>query len=314
MNFAESNLVKLNNYNHLVPDPYIYGFLDKMVILREFAEKYDSSISKKEKLSSDYKNTQIYIEKCKKIHGNKYCYPYTVYLNESTDVIVFCKSCVSFFHQTPNEHIQNGCSYCKRMDQLAREEISQSDFEIIAKKRHKHTNYDAIRFKSYNNIVENILCTLCGEYFDILGHAHIRPVKPDGCPNCSRSKAKIRAEKYLIKKGINFDKQFKDPTLNFVNDLKIDYMLKFDDFMLAIELNGKHHYKHVNITKNMELNIRNLELYMHGDKSKVNWCFKRGIPLLVISYLDFHKIPELIEAFILENINKQQDNPLNLEM
>ena len=49
MNFSELNLVKLNNYNHLVPDPYIDDFLDKMVVLREFAEKYDSSISKKEK-------------------------------------------------------------------------------------------------------------------------------------------------------------------------------------------------------------------------------------------------------------------------
>jgi len=303
MNFTDLNPVKINNYNHLVPDPYIYGFLDKMVVLREFAERYDSSISEKQKLLSDYMNTRIYIEKCKKVHGsNKYGYLYTVYVNEITDVIVFCKACVRFFYQTPNDHIQNGCSNCVRMDLLARKEIPQSDFEIIAKKRNKHTNYDAIRFKSYNHIVENVLCTLCGEYFDILGHAHIRPVKPDGCPNCSRSKTKIRAENYLIKKGYNFVSKFKDPTLNFVYDLKIDFMLHFDDFMLAIDLNGKHHYEHVNLTKNMELIIRNSDLYKYGDEAKVNWCAERGISLLVIPHWDSHKIPELIEAFIKEYV------------
>jgi hypothetical protein len=48
----------------------------------------------------------------------------------------------------------------------------------------------------------------------------------------------------------------------------------------------------------MELNIKNFTLYKIRDAKKVEWCAERGIPLLVISYLDFHRIPELIEAFI----------------
>ena len=47
-------------------------------------------------------------------------------------------------------------------------------------------------------------------------------------------------------------------------------------------------------------------------QKKIEWCAERGIPLLVISYLDFQRIPELIEAFILDNA-KQEDKQLSLE-
>ena len=82
-------------------------------------------------------------------------------------------------------------------------------------------------------------------------------------------------------------------------------MLHFGDLKLAIELNGKQHYIQANRSKDMDLNRKNFELYQIRDAIKVKWCAERGIPLLVISYLEFHKIPELIEAFILRNTKKQ---------
>jgi hypothetical protein len=84
--------------------------------------------------------------------------------------------------------------------------------------------------------------------------------------------------------------------------------------MYAIELNGKQHYVQANRSKNMELNIKNFTLYKLRDAKKVEWCAERGIPLLVISYLDFHRIPELIEAFILENARQQELNQSSLEI
>ena len=83
--------------------------------------------------------------------------------------------------------------------------------------------------------------------------------------------------------------------------------------MYAVELNGKQHYVQANRSKDMELNKRNFELYQERDAIKVKWCVERGIPLLVISYLDFHRIPELIEAFILEH-TKKQDKQVSLEI
>jgi hypothetical protein len=146
--------------------------------------------------------------------------------------------------------------------------------------------------------VENILCTKCGRYFDSFGQAHVRPDKPIGCPYCRRSKAEICAENYLLDMGYKFDAQFSDPTLKLTNSLKIDFMLHFKNVNLAIELNGKQHYKQANRSRDMDLNIRNFLLYQERDKIKVKWCAERGIPLLVIPYWDFKRIPELIEEFI----------------
>ena len=83
---------------------------------------------------------------------------------------------------------------------------------------------------------------------------------------------------------------------------------------LAIELNGKQHYIQANRSRDMELNIKNFTLYKLRDAKKVEWCAERGIPLLVIPYLDFKRIPELIEAFILQHTKKKEINQLALEI
>jgi hypothetical protein len=82
-------------------------------------------------------------------------------------------------------------------------------------------------------------------------------------------------------------------------------MIYVNGEMRAVELNGKQHYIQANRSKDMELNIKNFTLYKLRDAKKVEWCAERGISLLVISYLDFHRIPELIEAFILEHTRKE---------
>jgi hypothetical protein len=70
-------------------------------------------------------------------------------------------------------------------------------------------------------------------------------------------------------------------------------------------LNGKQHYIQAKRSRDMELNRKNFELYQSRDAKKVEWCSERNIPLLVISYLDFHRIPELIEAFIKKYIYRR---------
>jgi hypothetical protein len=91
-------------------------------------------------------------------------------------------------------------------------------------------------------------------------------------------------------------------------------MIYINGRKLAIELNGKQHYIQANRSKDMELNIKNFTLYKIRDAKKVEWCAERGIPLLVISYLDFHRIPELIEDFILEHTSPKEIKQLSLEI
>lgn len=307
MKYADLRVIPLHNINHLVPDVEAPDFLEKLDKLREFVIYSDSLITEKQRKSLKYKNTLIFIKQSKKTHCNKYSYEYTVYYNANTYVIIYCKACKKYFYQTAKNHTKYGCFDCARIEQAARKAIPRSEFVRRAQPLHRHCNYDDIRFKSCNCKVENILCTLCGKYFDSLGEAHINPNRPIGCPYCRRSKAEIIAENFLTDNGYVFTSQFKDPSLKLTNILKIDFMLHFGDLHLAIELNGKQHYKQANRSRDMELNKRNFELYQLRDAIKVKWCAERGIPLLVISYLDFKRIPELIEAFILANTKKKID-------
>lgn len=305
MKFANLRPVPLHNINHMVPDVDAPDFLEKLNKLREFVYRRDNFPTEKELKSPKFKNTPIFIKQSKLFHGDKYDYRFTVYYNANTYVIIYCKTCKKFFYQTAKNHTEYGCFDCARIEQAARKALTEAEFVRRAKLLHRHCNYDDIRFISGNRKVENILCTLCGKYFDSLGEAHINPNRPIGCPHCRRSKAEILAENFLTDNGYNYTAQFKDPSLKLTNVLKIDFMLHFGDLKLAIELNGKQHYIQANRSKDMELNKRNFELYQERDAIKVKWCAERGIPLLVISYLDFHRIPELIEVFILENTGKQ---------
>lgn len=61
------------------------------------------------KFSSD---GDAFIEKAKKIHGNKYNYIYVDYKNARTKVKIFC-STHNIFEQTPNKHLKGqGCPHC----------------------------------------------------------------------------------------------------------------------------------------------------------------------------------------------------------
>jgi len=314
MNFANLRPVSLCNYNNRVPDIDAPDFLEKLIRLRESAALRDSLKTQTEKKSSTYKNTSIFINQSKEFHGDKYGYEHTVYINGNTYVIIFCKACQKYFYQTPKNHTRYGCFDCARKGIAAGKAISEKEFIRRAKLLHRHCNYDNIKFILCNRKVENILCTLCNKYFDSLGEKHISPKRPIGCPYCRRSKAEICAENYLVDKGYNFNAQFSDPTLKLTNVLKIDLMIFKNGKMYAIELNGKQHYVQANRSKNMELNIKNFTLYKLRDAKKVEWCAERGIPLLVISYLDFHRIPELIEAFILQHTKKKEIKQLVMEI
>jgi len=312
MKFADLRPVPLHNINHMVPNVDATDFFEKLNKLREFVYSRDYFPTEKELQSPKFKNTPIFIKQSKLFHGDKYDYKYTVYYNANTYVIIFCKACQKYFYQTAKNHTQYGCFDCARIEQAARKKLKKSEFIRRAKPLHRHCDYSGIKFIDGGHKVENILCTLCGKYFDSFAQAHIHLTRPIGCPYCCRSKAEILAESYLTDNGYSYTPQFTDPSLKLTNVLKIDFMVFLDGKKYAIELNGKQHYIQVNRSKDMELNIKNFTLYKLRDAKKIEWCTERCIPLLVISYLDFHRIPELIEAFILDN-TKQEDKQLSLE-
>ena len=60
-------------------------------------------------------STESFIEKAKKIHGDKYDYSYVKYINAKTPVCIICPEHGEFW-QKPNYHLSgNGCQKCANM-------------------------------------------------------------------------------------------------------------------------------------------------------------------------------------------------------
>lgn len=60
------------------------------------------------------KTTEQFITESLKIHGDKYDYSNTKYVNAKTKVEIKCKTCGRVFFQEPRHHTQGvGCPYCK---------------------------------------------------------------------------------------------------------------------------------------------------------------------------------------------------------
>ena len=148
--------------------------------------------SSAEKQSS---NTEDFIKKARKIHGNKYDYSKVQYINSSTKVCIICSEHGEFW-QIPSSHLQGvGCPKCSCNQK------SGTD-EFIAKSKKVHGNkYDYSKVEYVNNSTK--VCIVCPEH----GEFWQRPnnhLRGDGCPECSiisRAKQRTSSIEYFIKKA-----------------------------------------------------------------------------------------------------------------
>ena len=68
--------------------------------------------------------TEEFVELAKKVHGDKYDYSQSEYVNTSEKVLIKCNKCGRTFLQAPENHLQNkGCPYCACQLSKAENEI-----------------------------------------------------------------------------------------------------------------------------------------------------------------------------------------------
>ena len=82
-------------------------------------------------------NTEQFIERAKKVHGNKYDYSKTEYINSSTKVCIICPIHGEFW-QRPTEHLRGrGCKKCGDLSVgIKNSRITTDEFIERAKKVH----------------------------------------------------------------------------------------------------------------------------------------------------------------------------------
>lgn len=134
-------------------------------------------------------NSQTFIEKARKVHGDLYDYSEIHYVNNRTPVTIVCKKHGAFV-QTPSNHLRGkGCKYCAN-------NLCATSIGFIKKARQVHGDkYDYSKVTYYNNrkpIV--IICDVHGEFLQI-PYVHL---SGSGCPKCGLESRILKRDEQVI--------------------------------------------------------------------------------------------------------------------
>ena len=126
--------------------------------------------------------TEEFIQKSILIHGDKYDYSKTVYVNNLKEVIITCKEHGDFL-QLPKVHKRGcGCSRCGSITKKNKKTMTTQTFIEKAKLIHGHDKYDYSKTVYVNNLKEVIIiCRIHGE-FTQKPNGHL---SGSGCRNCA---------------------------------------------------------------------------------------------------------------------------------
>ena len=120
-------------------------------------------------------DSNSFIEKAVKVHGNTYDYSETIYTDCNTPVNILCKE-HGKFSQAPQVHIRgSGCPYCAG-------NIAYTTEEFISRAAKVHNNkYDYSEVHYTNKYTK--VCIICSEHGKFLQRP-MHHLKGTGCPKC----------------------------------------------------------------------------------------------------------------------------------
>ena len=227
------------------------------------------------KCSKTHKSsTKEFIDKAKKIHGDKYDYSKVDYFNARIKVCIICPEHGEFWIR-PNSHLnKQGCAKCsaksgKRLKQRAQNFIDK------AKKIHGD-KYDYSKVDYVNSTTK--VCIICpehGEFWQVPSY-HI---SGNACPKCNMSWLEREVMNFLDDGKYQYEYQKKFP--EWLGRQSLDFFLS--DFNVAIECQGEQHFKPIKYFGGEE----KFESIIKRDKKKRKLCECNNIKILYYTTEEF---------------------------
>lgn len=238
-----------------------------------------------------YKNktltTEDFIEKAKRIHGNKYDYSKFIYTHNKNKSIVICHKHGEFF-TSYDIHLKGSiCPKCNL------EERALTTEAWINKANQIHDfkyDYSKVEYINCRTKIE-IGCFDHGPFWQIPQN-HLSGT---GCPSCKESKNELKIRNWLESKNILFDTQ---KTFKGFGKYKFDFYLP--DYNLCIEYDGEFHYLPLTYrgAKTKDEAINRLKAQNNRDNLKTKYCKDNKIRLIRIPYWKQKNIEEILEKEI----------------
>lgn len=233
-------------------------------------------------------NLNDFIIKAKQVHGNKYNYNSSVYVNSKVPLAINCPKHGSFL-QSPSQHLEHGCPKCGGTSRL-----NTNDFIIKSNLVHGG-KYDYSKAIYINNATKLII--VCHQH-GIFTQTPNRHLQGDGCPKCNSSKGEAKIRKYLVDRNFVFNEQTGFDTCKNKRKLPFDFVVNHEDKTFVIEYYGEQHYKLVKFSRNPIRANNKFEQTKRNDEIKTKWCQSNSVPLCVIPYWDFQRIEEILDKFL----------------
>lgn len=217
--------------------------------------------------------TEEWINKAVEVHGEKYDYSESEYVDSKTKIKIICPIHGEFY-QLPNNHLRTGgCPKCSK------QKITSNTIDFVQKAISIHGNkylYSSVIYKN-NSTKVTIICPTHGEFLQT-PNCHLSGC---GCPKCNTSNGEQRISQFLEENSIKYVPQYEiaiDSSINRSGIAKIDFFLP--ELNVAIEYNGIQHYKRIPY---FELG-RTLESQQNRDKYIRKYCSDKNIKLIEIPY------------------------------
>ena len=121
-----------------------------------------------------------FINKAKKIHGNKYDYSKVEYINSQTKVCIICPKHGEFW-QIPNDHLKGfGCSSCSGLKKHTKESFIEKAKEVHGDK------YDYSKVEYINSKTK--VCIICPKHGEFWQKPNSHISNKQGCIKCFEEK------------------------------------------------------------------------------------------------------------------------------
>ena len=242
--------------------------------------------------------TQYFIERSKKVHGDKYDYSKVEYINRVIGVKIICAVHGDFI-QSPYVHLKgHGCIDCGNEYSIngVKNTTKKLNTEIFINKSKKvhgdKYDYSLVEYKG-GKIKVKIMCPY-HDTFKQMAYSHLQGI---GCPHCNESKGEKEIKNLLNNNLINYITQKKFKECKNIKELPFDFYLP--KYNTCIEYDGEQHY----ILSNFFGGEDGLTQIQKRDKIKDEYCLKNNIHLLRIRYDE--NIEKKLNEFLLSHDEKR---------
>jgi very-short-patch-repair endonuclease len=266
-------------------DKYVYSKVNyvnaktKVIIIckthGEFTQTPSNHLNRHncQKCANNFKgNTEIFIEKAKQIHGDRYVYSKVNYVNADTQVLIICKE-HGEFTQIPDFHINRkcGCPKCSNNVKLDTQTFIEKAIKIHGDKYvYSKVNY----INSITPVL--IICKKHGEFIQI---PDIHIYQKCGCPSCI-NKTEFKFYEKIKEIYPTIKRQYKVEWCK--NKLRLPYDFVIEDYNIIIELDGEQHFTQIS-------NWTSPEIQIEKDKYKMKCANENGFSVIRLPQVDILK-------------------------